>query len=139
MRRVAAALAIAAALCFLCLPLAACTGQSAFIFFSVRMKGNGDGTITAVAQNEFALGKGISRVQLNIYYSEEYCTDLQEMSLLDSRQTDSLGAFESFELITQARDGYYCAVAEYYAGGKSELLQSETVHYSAQGVRVAAG
>ena len=38
-----------------------------FVFLSVRLKGNGDGTVTAVAQNEFTLGSTVMPVKLTLY------------------------------------------------------------------------
>lgn len=67
-----------------CLPFAGCASDnpSIFAFLSVRMKGNGDGTITAVAQNEFELAHSAIPMELSVLFSENYETDISAKPLL---------------------------------------------------------
>ena len=111
---------IAVLACSACL-LSACGNDGLFTFVSVRMKGNGDGTVTAVAQNEFALGGAEMPVTLFLYTSESYETDVAKMTLLKSVESES----------------YFCARIEYELDGEPQFIQSDTIYYDLQGNRSA--
>lgn len=63
---------------------------SVFSFLSVRMKGNGDGTVTAVAQNEFTLFSPPSEVVLTVYRADEYQTDVAKMEKIEQKSNEDL-------------------------------------------------
>lgn len=121
------------AICAALFALSACAGT--FRFLSVRLKGE-DGTITAVAINEFDLSRGSVAVRLTIYRSDVRTT-AAEMQAIDSTYTADLATGERLELTADAGEGgWFCAVAEYTAEGATNYIECDPVHYDAQGNRV---
>ena len=110
----------------LCFSLASCAGSgNVFALLSVRLKGNGDGTVTAV-------------VRLTLYVGAE-AGDVSEMRVAGCAQTDDLGLFAALEVSVSVEEpAYYCAEIVYIVHGEEEILQSGTVRYDANGTRVAA-
>lgn len=135
MKRTFAALACALLL-LLCLSLSACSGgASLFVFLSVRLKGNNDGTITAVAQNEFALGPSVLPVTLELYRTTGAAEE--DFSLCESASSDDLDLFRSLRIVADADGGgYFFAKITYTVDGEVRELLSETVHYDANGSRL---
>ena len=123
----------------LCCSLASCAGGgNVFALLSVRLKGNGDGTVTAVARNEFALSPAALPVRLTLYVGAE-AGDVSEMRVAGCAQTDDLGLFAALEVSVSVEEpAYYCAEIVYIVHGEEEILQSGTVRYDASGTRVAA-
>lgn len=108
-----------------------------FCFLSVRLKGNGDGTVTAVAINEFNTGGTKLPVTLCLYRSEEYEENTQDMQLLETAESDGLAMNEKIEIVCSAdAGGYFCALAEYTINGETRQIFSDMVHYSAEGTRL---
>ncbi len=139
--RTAAAAAAAALLLLSCMCMTSCTTTESgntylFAFLSVRLKGNGDGTIRAYAKNEFDIGPSIKDVELSVYYSEEYRIETSGMEIVGSTQIEYLSAFSEYTMDVPAQDGYFCALISYPLNGQTRLLQSETIHYDATGTRV---
>ncbi len=121
-----------------CIPFAGCGSgdPSVFVFLSVRMKGNGDGTITAVAQNEFELAHTAVPIELSVMFSEDYQSDISKMQTVKSERTDDLKPFGSFSVDVTAADGYFCAVVSYSVNGDVRYIQTETLQYDLNGNRV---
>lgn len=112
--------------------------DSIFVFLSVRMKGNGDGTVTASAQNEFAIGYLILPVTLTLYSSETYQTGVENMTVAGSATSDDLNIFGKLNVVAEVGEhSYFCARVTYAAGGEERYLQSATVQYTGNGERVA--
>ena len=128
---------IAVLACSACL-LSACGNDGLFTFVSVRMKGNGDGTVTAVAQNEFALGGAEMPVTLFLYTSESYETDVAKMTLLKSVESGGLKISEKANITLKVEsESYFCARIEYELDGEPQFIQSDTIYYDLQGNRSA--
>ena len=121
-----------------CLSFAACGGEGSTVFalLSVRIRGNGDGTVTAVARNEFALGSAVIPVSLTLYRVSD-AQDLSLRAVAASAQTDDLNFLASLEA-SAAVEGtaYYYAEIVYSVYGEEEVLASELVCYDAEGNRV---
>lgn len=139
MKRALSLLCALIALC--CLFSASCAGgeernQSVFVFLSVRMKGNGDGTITAVAQNEFAIGSSVLPVTLTLYSSDTFQTNVGNMYEIESRATEDLNFLNIIEIVFKVQDdAYYCARIAYKVKGEYQYIQSDTLRYDKNGVR----
>ena len=111
-------------------------GKNAFAFISVRMKGNGDGTVTAVAQNEFSLFGDKIPVTLSLYSCEEYTTDTEKMNLVSQTESEGLGAYKTLDITWQlAKESYFCARLDYSVNGDKKFILSDTVLYGADGKR----
>lgn len=111
--------------------------QSAFTFLSVRMKGNGNGTITAVAQNEFSLLPVVLPVTLTLYRSERPATGADEMTVAQRRDTDDLNLFQSVEIVAEADGGgYFLAVASFVLNGEQLSISSDVIRYDGEGNRI---
>lgn len=106
------------------------------VFLSVRMKGNGNGTVTAFAQNEFAVGSASPSVTLEIYSSDVETADVKNMRLLDSVSSDGLAALEILMLTVAVQaESYLLARASYSVGGESGFIYSDVILYDAEGKR----
>ena len=111
-------------------------GENAFAFISVRMKGNGDGTVTAVAQNEFSLFGDEIPVTLSLYSCEEYTTDTEKMTLVSRTESEGLGAYKTLDITWQlTEESYFCARLDYSVNGDKKFILSDTVLYGADGKR----
>ncbi len=100
------------------------------------MKGNGDGTITVIAQNEFSIGNPLFPVNLRLYVSEANTTDVAQMKLIRSEWADDLEAFRSVTVTHEVeRAAYYCATVEYYVNGEQKQQQCNTIYYDLNGNR----
>ena len=137
MKKLIYALAAFIAVCAAMLP--ACSSgdnRGTFCFLSVRLKGNGDGTVTAAAINEFSLG-GEMPVTLYLYRSETFADGTEEMQLEDKISSDELAMTDKLEITCDVRGGgYFCAKAEYTADGETRYILSDVVHYDARGERL---
>ena len=79
-----------------CFSFASCAGEgNVFALLSVRLKGNGDGTVTAVARNEFAVGSSVLPVELTLYACSENMSDTSRMQAVSRTQTDDLNLFSA--------------------------------------------
>lgn len=108
--------------------------QNLFLFLSVRLKGNGDGTITAVAQNEFSICSSIHSVTLTIYYSSEQTDDTSHMLKINSISKEDLSIFQSITLNENIQnEGYYCAEIKYKLDEEIKCIQSELIYYDING------
>lgn len=124
----------ACALIAAALLLSSCKG--AFVFVSVRMRGNGDGTITAVAQNEFSAGGNAPEVTLSLYYSETYRTDASKMELAASVTPCPLKFSEKTSITHSVKaEGYYLARILYLIDGEPRYIQSDAIRYGTDGKR----
>lgn len=123
-----------------CVSLASCTGEgNVFALLSVRLRGNGDGTVTAVARNEFAVGSSVLQVELTLYVGTENSSDTSRMRAVGRTQTDDLDLFSAIEVTVPVADpAYYCAEIVYIVHGEVQVLQSGVVRYDASGNRVVA-
>lgn len=111
--------------------------QSVFAFLSVRLKGNGDGTLTAVAQNEFSIGWASLPVSLTLYRSQEYQSEVDNMLAVASVDGDDLTIFERLEVrYAIESEGYFCARVVYRLNGEVRYIQSDTLRYGADGNRM---
>lgn len=125
--------------CFTCVSCSAEQNgnQSLFVFLSVRMKGNGDGTITAIAQNEFSIGSCDMPITLTLYASDTQEADVSKMTEVDSLTSDTLKVFQSMRLVEKVEvDRYYCARITYPFRGEPKYIQSDTVRYDKNGNRI---
>lgn len=121
-----------------CLSFAACGGEGSAVFalLSVRIRGNGDGTVTAVARNEFALGPAVIPVSLTLYLVPD-AQDLSRRAIAAQAQTDDLDFLASIEASAVVEGtAYYYAEIVYSVYGEEEVLASELVCYDAEGNRV---
>lgn len=104
-----------------------------FAFLSVRLKGNGDGTVTAVAQHEFSLGGPDFDVTLTLFRRES--AGSENITEVKSAR-GGLSAFKTLEITADIGEaGYYFARLDYEVNGKTEYTLSDTVYYGADGVR----
>lgn len=134
--RVFAAMLCAAAIIFAC-AAAACTGGNAFTFLSVRLRGNGDGTVTARAQNEFDAGSAVIFGTLRIYRSDGQFDDTDYAELAGEVYIADFSEQKTAELtVPAAGGGYFCAELTYIIDGEEYAVLSGTVHYDAQGNRI---
>ena len=118
-----------------CMFAASCGGGNAFVFLSVRMKGNGDGSITAVAQKEFSLGSTAFPVTLTLYSSHEYTNDVARMAEVDTVSI-SLGKENKTSILAEVKEEcYYCARIAYTLNGEGRYIQSDTILYGKDGNR----
>ena len=116
-----------------CFSFASCAGEgNVFALLSVRLKGNGDGTVTAVARNEFAVGSSVLPVELTLYACSENISDT-------SRMQADLNLFSVIEVTVPVTEpAYFCAEIVYTVHGETQVLQSGVVRYDASGDRVVA-
>ena len=112
--------------------LSGCPKDETFTFISLRLDGNGDGTVTAKVTNEFSLGKKID-VCIDLYRSEK-----EEFGMLVA--TSGNGSIDFGESIEVTHDtdggGYFCARAIYIVQNRVRYMDSEILHYDADGNRV---
>ncbi len=100
------------------------------------MKGNGDGTVTAFAQNEFALCAAPLSVTLEIYTSDVGSIDFGDMKFVDSVSSDDLAAPDIIMLTFSVEsESYYSARVLYSIGGESGELRSDVILYGVDGKR----
>lgn len=140
MRRIFAIFACAIAL-MCCLGCTSCKSeeqnQSLFTFLSVRMKGNGDGTITAVAQNELSLLPAVLPATLMLYASTDMQTSSDEMTAVKSIESEDLNIFQSLEIIWKVEDeSYFLAEIAFSLNGETRYIQSDIIHYDVYGNRI---
>ena len=104
-----------------------------FAFLSVRLKGNGDGTVSAYAQNEFALTGCKIPVTLELYCSQSG----EDYYLLKSVSSDGLGAFETLSVTAEVGEtsAFYERIV-YLAAGEIRYISSACVTYGTDGIRV---
>lgn len=125
---------ICALIVALSLPLASCSAPFTFAFLSVRLKGNGDGTVTAVAQHEFSLGGTEFYITLTLIRKESASSEeFTEVERLEG----SLPALKTLQITADINEaGYYTARLDYEVGGEIKTILSDTVFYGADGLRV---
>ena len=123
-----------------CFSFASCAGEgNVFALLSVRLNGNGDGTVTAVARNEFAVGSSVLPVELTLYACSENISDTYRMQAVSRTQTDDLDLFSAIEVTVPVTEpAYFCAEIVYTVHGETQVLQSGVVSYDASGDRVVA-
>lgn len=123
-----------------CFSFASCAGEgNVFALLSVRLKGNGDGTVTAVARNEFAVGSSALPVELTLYACSENISDTSRKQAVSRTQTDDLNLFSAIEVTVPVTEpAYFCAEIVYTVHGETQVLQSGVVRYDASGDRVVA-
>ena len=127
-----AALAIIFAIVAALSSFPACSGGGLFTFLSVRIKGNGDGTVTAVAINEFTLFPSSVPVMLTLYRAD--AAGQGEATEIDSAYSADLDMGKSRQLTAETGEGgYFYAEIEYVAGGSARHIQCGTVYYDAGG------
>lgn len=100
------------------------------------MKGNGDGTITAVGQNEFSIGDTVLPTTLIVYFAPTYEENEDNMSEVARCESGDLNLFQKITLNLEAENGYYLAVLRYTINDKPLIVKSDAVHYSERGNRL---
>lgn len=121
-----------------CLGFTACAGEGGAVFalLSVRLKGNGDGTVTAVARNEFALGPAVLPVALTLYVLPGEDADPAAREVVGRAETDDLNFLRTVEVVAEVSErAYYYAEIVYTVYGEEQVLQSGIVCYEADGNR----
>ena len=131
---------LTAAICVLavcaCISSGCKGGKNAFAFISVRMKGNGDGTVSAVAQNEFSLFSDKIPVTLSLYCCEEYTTDTEKMTLVSRTESEGLGAYKTLDITWRlTEESYLLARLDYSVNGDKKFILRDSVLYGADGKR----
>ncbi len=112
---------------------------NAFTFLSVRIKGDGNGNITAYAAKEFSLFSPEISVTLTLFYNEvsfENGTDGESVAVFKS---SDIGADGKITATCAAKDGYYFARLDYVLSGEARSVKTEVVRYSSDGKRVKNG
>lgn len=107
---------------------------------SLDMGGYGDGKIWAKAKNKFTLGKSTVRVNLELYSSEEYCTDYTLMTLEGNASTNDLDQGKTLELtvLTGGKTKYWLARMYYRLDSKDWVYKTTQVHKcDANGIEIA--
>lgn len=129
-------------ICVCCIFAASCAGghkgnDSAFVFLSVRIKGNGDGTVCAVAQNEFAIGSSVLPVTLSLYSAETFETDVDKMIKVQTISSEDLNIYKKLNIVANVEtQSYFCARITYTVNGEIKNIQSDTVLYATDGKRI---
>lgn len=85
------------------------------VYVSVTLKGNGDGTMTATAKNQFTLGNTTLRVYVELYRAYEipdYYTDMERVAY---NYTGDLNIFDEISVTTPTGDAaaFWCARVRY--------------------------
>jgi hypothetical protein len=118
--------------------LSACNANKSndfmFVFLSVRLKGNNDGTISATAQNEFTIGFSVVPVKLSLYRIDSNNEQIEE---INSTYTDDLNILEKLTIDYNVdKDSTYYAQIEYTVKNQIKVVQSEKIKYNEQGIRL---
>lgn len=82
---------------------------------SIRIDGDGNGNVSAIAKNEFTLGEARIPVYVYLYRSESYPEDYGDMILVASGYVSDLDIFHSLAATasTSGRQSYWSARVRY--------------------------
>lgn len=114
-------------------------GNNAFTFLSVRIKGDGNGNITAYAAQEFSLFSPEISVTLTLFYDEFSFKNDSDGETVAISKTNDIGADGKITATCAAKDGYYFARLDYVLSGEARSVKTEVVRYSSDGKRVKNG
>lgn len=105
-------------------------------YLRIDIQGDYNGNITAKATNNFNLGFDTVPVKLNLYFSETYTENAEEMTVKQTVSSDDLNIYDSIEINTSAVNGYWKAVAVYKTNGSAwRELETDTLFFNESGVK----
>lgn len=107
-----------------------------YVSVSIELKGNGDGTVSAIAENRFTLGSTVLQVFVELYASETFPYDISEMKKVGSYYSSDLNIFESISTTasTEGKAKYWCAKVMYNKDNKGwESKNTAILLYDANG------
>lgn len=95
----------------------------------------GDGKVIATAKNNFNLFPSKVSVEIQMYYSREYCTDTNKMTLAKTAYTSDLdmGKSISVEASTDGEERFWLAVMRYKEDSGNWNGRTVSARYSASG------
>lgn len=110
--------------------------KGVFVTVGVKLQGNGDGTVSAIARNDFTLGTTILAVIVELYASVYFPMDYTEMQKVAWNETYDLNIFDTLSATSPTRGEmkYWCARVMYNKDGegwKSDV--TPVIRYDANG------
>lgn len=113
--------------------------KGVYVVVTIDIKGNGDGTVTAKARNQFTLGNTVLAVKVELYASVYFPMDYTEMQKVAWHETEDLNILESITATspTRGETKYWCARVMYNKDGegwKSDV--TGIVRYDANGNKI---
>lgn len=106
-------------------------------YVRLDLQGDYQGNVTAQATNNFTFGFDVVPVRIDLYFSESYTENTEEMALVQTLSADNLPIFERIRVSAAGQDGYWRAQAVYKTNGSGwQELQTDTLHFDARGVKV---
>lgn len=110
-----------------------------YVEVSIRIKGNGDGTITATARNEFTLGPTELYVIVALFSSDEFQMSYEDMDQEAYNFSQDLNIFNevSATASTGGKSKYWCAVIMYKKDSDDwRIKATNCLHYDANGNQI---
>lgn len=94
--------------------------KGVFVTVGVKLQGNGDGTVSAIARNDFTLGNTILAVKVELYASVYFPMDYTEMQKVAWHETYDLNIFDTLSATspTRGQQKYWCARVMYNKDGE---------------------
>lgn len=106
-------------------------------YVRLDLQGDYQGNVTAQVTNNFTFGFDVVPVRIDLYFSESYTENTEEMALVQTVSADNLPIFERIRVSAAGQDGYWRAQAVYKTNGSGwQELQTDTLHFDARGVKV---
>lgn len=103
---------------------------------SIELKGNGDGTVSAIAENRFTLGNTVLMVIVELYASDTMPMYYTDMELVASNSIGDLNIFNSISTTasTEGRAKYWCARVQYKKDSDAwTSKETNILYYDANG------
>lgn len=113
--------------------------RGVYVVVSVDLTGNGDGTVTARARNDFTLGTTVLAVKVELYASVDFPMDYTEMQKIAWNETYDLNIFDTLTATgpTRGRQKYWCARVLYNKDGEGWKTDvTPVILYDANGNKV---
>ena len=114
-------------------------GRGLLVAVSIELKGNGNGTVSAIAENRFTLGNTVLMVIVELYASETMPMYYTDMELVASNSTGDLNIFDSISTTasTGGRAKYWCARVQYKKDSDAwTSKETNILYYDASGTVV---
>ena len=107
-----------------------------FVSVSIELKGNGNGTVSAIAENRFTLGNTVLMVRVELYASETMPMYYTDMELVASNSIGDLNIFKSISTTasTEGKAKYWCARVQYKKDSDGWTSKETSIlYYNANG------
>lgn len=101
------------------------------VWLRLDLQGDYDGSVTAQATNNFAVGFDAVQLRLTLYYSAVQTNDAEDMTAVQTVFSQDLDIFQRIEISAPAADGgYWRAELVYRTNGSDwQQLQTDTLYF----------